>query len=173
MEKILSSHSFVRSIFHSGSSSCCCCCFNFPHPIPEPRLHFVQRFAQLLRWKAAIFDNGQTVQDTPGNSYKALMMSNYVFQPTYTTEWKSLAEMKGFAPIFLRDLIYEYDWVLWDQDIVFRSEMKRLCNPEEHSLYKNTCVHAEESTQWQDSCHYLYGRRPGVQPANSSGPSMR
>ena len=91
------------------------------------------------------------------NSYKAIMKSNYSFDPTYKSPWTSIKEMKNFAFIFpLREGS--------DEDFTFRFQnaMKTLCSHVlRENLYRDPCVHENEilflKPRWETFCLGCYG----------------
>ena len=85
------------------------------------------------------------------NSYKAIMKSHYVLEPTYTTYWKSLQEMTGFAFIFTYRPKSQGDLESFNDD--FRRSMSSMCNVIEGAdLFKQTCVQEKERSQWEIKC---------------------
>ena len=86
------------------------------------------------------------------NSYKAIMKSNYVLEPTYTMPWKSLRQLRDFSFVFpfTARNTKEMEGVLAQ----FLKQISQRCNMNVSGddWYKSECVRQEEGRQWSGQC---------------------
>ena len=115
--------------------------------VHDPRRPAVSTF--MVFWISAVI--------VISSCYKAVMKSNYVLEPTYTTAWNSFMEMKGFAFIFPHVSQSPEDLAYLTSR--FHTAMKKLCNVTGENLYKEACVTQKESSYWFKECVYQVVRQ--------------